>query len=180
MIQWHPSRLRLRSVVVAAGGDGTLNAVARAVFGSGCAFGVLPQGTFSAFSRTHGIPTDIGAAMQVLLHGREAALRRWSAAGADMVLGGHVHLPFMLPLHGRWAGLPQAIRAVQAGTAVSCRVRAEASNSVNLIRIARPAGGAATQAPPARQAQGERWDHAVAAGAFECVSVHRLAADDER
>jgi diacylglycerol kinase family enzyme len=55
-------------VVVAAGGDGTLNAVAQAVLGSGCAFGVLPQGTFNYFSRTHGIPADIAAALQVLLH----------------------------------------------------------------------------------------------------------------
>jgi diacylglycerol kinase family enzyme len=55
-------------VVVAAGGDGTINAVAQAVLGSGCAFGVLPQGTFNYFSRTHGIPADIDAAMQVLLH----------------------------------------------------------------------------------------------------------------
>ena len=54
-------------VVVAAGGDGTLNAVAQAVLGSGCAFGVLPQGTFNYFSRTHGIPSDSAEAMQVLL-----------------------------------------------------------------------------------------------------------------
>ena len=33
-------------VVVAAGGDGTINAVASAVLGSGCPFGVLPRGTF--------------------------------------------------------------------------------------------------------------------------------------
>ena len=55
-------------VVVAAGGDGTLNAVAQAVLGSGCAYGVLPQGTFNYFSRTHGIPSDTAQAMQVLLH----------------------------------------------------------------------------------------------------------------
>ncbi|MEO8804612.1 MAG: diacylglycerol kinase family protein [Burkholderiaceae bacterium] len=55
-------------VVVAAGGDGTINAVAQATLGSGCAFGVLPQGTFNYFSRTHGIPAEIAAAMQVLLH----------------------------------------------------------------------------------------------------------------
>ena len=54
-------------VVVAAGGDGTLNAVAQAVLGSGCAFGVLPQGTFNYFSRTHGIPSDTAEAMQMLL-----------------------------------------------------------------------------------------------------------------
>ena len=55
-------------VVVAAGGDGTLSAVAQAVLGSGCAYGVLPQGTFNYFSRTHGIPSDTAQAMQVLLH----------------------------------------------------------------------------------------------------------------
>ena len=54
-------------VVVAAGGDGTINAVAQATLGSGCAFGVLPQGTFNYFSRTHGIPRDTAEAMKVLL-----------------------------------------------------------------------------------------------------------------
>ena len=54
-------------VVVAAGGDGTLNAVAQAVLGSGCAFGVLPKGTFNYFSRAHGIPSNTAEAMQVLL-----------------------------------------------------------------------------------------------------------------
>ena len=55
-------------IVVAAGGDGSINAVAQATLGSGCHFGVLPQGTFNYFSRTHGIPAEIGPAMQVLLH----------------------------------------------------------------------------------------------------------------
>ncbi len=57
-------------VVVAAGGDGTLNAVAQAVLGSGCAFGVLPQGTFNYFGRAHGIPSDTAEALQLLLSGR--------------------------------------------------------------------------------------------------------------
>ena len=39
-------------VVVAAGGDGTINAVAAAVLRSGCPFGVLPQGTRCAFVGT--------------------------------------------------------------------------------------------------------------------------------
>ena len=55
-------------IVVAAGGDGSINAVAQATLGSGCHFGVLPQGTFNYFSRSHGIPAEIGPAMQVLLH----------------------------------------------------------------------------------------------------------------
>lgn len=55
-------------IVVAAGGDGTTNLVAQATMGSGCAFGVLPKGTFNYFSRTHGIPADTGQALQVLLN----------------------------------------------------------------------------------------------------------------
>ena len=56
-------------VVVAAGGDGTINAVAQAALGSGCTFGVLPQGTFNYFSRSHGIPADTHEALQVVLAG---------------------------------------------------------------------------------------------------------------
>ena len=56
-------------VVVAAGGDGTINTVAQATLGSGCQFGVLPQGTFNYFARTHGIPADTHEALQVLLAG---------------------------------------------------------------------------------------------------------------
>ena len=47
---------RTGGIVVACGGDGTINTVAQAVLGSGCAFGVLPQGTFNYFGRAHGIP----------------------------------------------------------------------------------------------------------------------------
>ena len=58
------------AVVVAAGGDGTINAVAHATYRSGCTFGVLPQGTFNYFSRTHGIPFDTAEATQLLLRSR--------------------------------------------------------------------------------------------------------------
>ena len=54
-------------IVVAAGGDGTINAVAGAVLRSGCPFGVLPQGTFNYFGRTHAIPQDARAAATALL-----------------------------------------------------------------------------------------------------------------
>jgi diacylglycerol kinase family enzyme len=55
-------------IVVAAGGDGTINGVAQAVLGSGCRLGVLPRGTFNYFARTHGIPPELDGALQVLLH----------------------------------------------------------------------------------------------------------------
>ncbi len=64
------------------------------------------------------------------LRGHAAALQAWSAAGADIVMGGHIHLPYVLALHG----LARPMWAVQAGTAVSSRVREGVPNSVNLLR----------------------------------------------
>jgi diacylglycerol kinase family enzyme len=57
-------------IVVAAGGDGTINSVAAATLSSGCTFGVLPLGTFNYFSRAHGIPSDVAAACRILLGAR--------------------------------------------------------------------------------------------------------------
>lgn len=92
------------------------------------------------------------------LHGHAAALQAWCAAGVDLIVGGHIHLPFVLPLlGGGWA--------VQAGTAVSHRVRADAGNSVNLIRI---------DANAAERAVVERWDHDAAQAAFVPHTTHVL------
>jgi len=54
-------------VVVAVGGDGTLNAVSQQVLGSGVLFGILPQGTFNYFGRTFGIPQETEIATRCLL-----------------------------------------------------------------------------------------------------------------
>ncbi len=54
-------------ILVAAGGDGTINTVAAKAVAAGCTFGVLPQGTFNYFGRTHGIPEDLGDAVRALL-----------------------------------------------------------------------------------------------------------------
>jgi diacylglycerol kinase family enzyme len=56
--------------VVAAGGDGTINAVAQAAHEAGCPLGVVPLGTFNYFSRTHHLPLDTEAAAQALLVAR--------------------------------------------------------------------------------------------------------------
>jgi diacylglycerol kinase family enzyme len=58
------------AILVAAGGDGTLNAVAHEAVRHGCVFGVLPQGTFNYFGRTHGIPEDLRDAVHALLRAR--------------------------------------------------------------------------------------------------------------
>lgn len=59
--------LATRTAVVAVGGDGTLNTVAQATHALGCPMGVVPQGTFNYFARTHGIPSDPADATRQLL-----------------------------------------------------------------------------------------------------------------
>ena len=116
-----------------------------------------------------------------LLHGHEAAVRRWAAAGADMVVGGHIHLPFVLPLRERWPDLPRAFWAVQAGTAVSSRVRADAGNSVNVFRLgADLAATDAVEQVALRRCVVERWDHGAATQRFERVSVHEVCSGDKQ
>jgi 3',5'-cyclic AMP phosphodiesterase CpdA len=100
-----------------------------------------------------------------LLRGHASALQRWAAAGADLVLGGHIHLPFVLALHG----LARPLWAVQAGTAVSSRVRAGVPNSVNLLRW-----GADS---PAACCQIEQWDFSAAECAFVRATVSEVRPD---
>jgi len=57
-------------IVVAAGGDGTLNAVAAAVLPTGLPFGILPRGTFNYFGRTYGISRETEEAVASLLDAR--------------------------------------------------------------------------------------------------------------
>jgi 3',5'-cyclic AMP phosphodiesterase CpdA len=102
-----------------------------------------------------------------LLRGAELAVRRWSAAGADLILGGHIHLPYVLALHEALPGLPREVWAVQAGTTVSARIRRNAGNSINVIRYE-------AQAPAARRASIERWDYRDNSGVFELERVHDL------
>ncbi|MBS7806759.1 diacylglycerol kinase family protein [Variovorax sp. PCZ-1] len=58
---------RLGTAIVAVGGDGTVNTVAQAAHAQGCVMGVVAQGTFNYFARTHGIPTDPTQALLGLL-----------------------------------------------------------------------------------------------------------------
>lgn len=53
-------------IIVAAGGDGTINAVGAVVLESNKTLGVLPLGTLNHFSKDLGIPQDIDAAVAVL------------------------------------------------------------------------------------------------------------------
>lgn len=63
-------------LVVAAGGDGTINAVAAAALRAGTPMGVVPMGTFNYFSREHGLPLEPEQAVQELLQALEAGEMR--------------------------------------------------------------------------------------------------------
>jgi len=56
-------------VVVAGGGDGTINAVASAIVDHEKTFGVLPLGTLNHFARDLNIPLDLEAAAQTIVAG---------------------------------------------------------------------------------------------------------------
>ncbi|HEX8884498.1 MAG TPA: metallophosphoesterase, partial [Noviherbaspirillum sp.] len=105
-----------------------------------------------------------------VLHGSAAAVRRWAEAGADLILGGHIHLPYVCALHERHDKVARRLWAVQAGTAVSSRVRHGASNSVNLIRY-----GDGGQGPLSCAV--ERWDYQHQTRHFMPVNVVALDLD---
>jgi len=94
------------------------------------------------------------------LIGHAAAQDAWAAAGADLVMGGHIHLPYVMPL----PGLARPMWAVQAGTAVSHRVRPGSPNSVNLVRWHAAERACAV----------EQWDFSATEQAFVQVRVTRL------
>jgi 3',5'-cyclic AMP phosphodiesterase CpdA len=102
------------------------------------------------------------------LRGWEPAVRAWAKAGADIVMGGHIHLPYFCDLSTRLAGLARHVWCVQAGTALSTRVRQGHPNSVNLLRF-----DGAGQSP--LECRLERWDYRAATGQFEPVQASALA-----
>ncbi|GLK97388.1 DNA repair exonuclease [Achromobacter xylosoxidans] len=103
----------------------------------------------------HPVRAKVESDLSNLLNGRERALAAWAQAGVDLILGGHIHLPYVLPLD---PSAPSRGWIVQAGTTCSRRVRGNIPNSVNVIT---------------REEQGachvERWDYAAGAHAFAPV-----------
>jgi 3',5'-cyclic AMP phosphodiesterase CpdA len=103
-----------------------------------------------------------------LLRGHAEAARAWAHAGADLVMGGHIHLPFVRPMSERVPGLARELWVAQAGTAVSRRVRPGApANSVNLVRYDRAAGPGACIV--------ERIDYDALRARFALAARHALS-----
>jgi 3',5'-cyclic AMP phosphodiesterase CpdA len=91
------------------------------------------------------LPDDLSS----LQHGALEALTAWAEAGLDIVMGGHIHLPYVLPLRRQYPELAREIWTVQAGTTLSTRLRGRSPNSFNRLRL---------QASQSKQVAVERWD----------------------
>jgi 3',5'-cyclic AMP phosphodiesterase CpdA len=102
------------------------------------------------------------------LRGGEMALQAWARAGADLVLGGHIHLPYVADMSAQPQPTPRPLYCLQAGTAVSQRTRHAVPNSLNVIRWEPPSGDGP------RMVRVERWDYDVVDGRFEETHVHEL------
>lgn len=103
------------------------------------------------------------------LDGADPAIRAWADAGADLVLGGHIHLPYVLDLSQSPWDASRRMWCVQAGTATSSRVRFSIANSVNLIEWKPPVAGAP------RTCTVERCDFDATRGRFVCAPAVELA-----
>ena len=92
-----------------------------------------------------------------LQRGARAALECWASSGLDLVMGGHIHLPYVQALSKQYAGLSREIWGVQAGTTLSSRIRGNAPNSFNRIYLDKRI----------RQVTIERWEYCFSRAAFE-------------
>ncbi|AFM26637.1 diacylglycerol/lipid kinase family protein [Desulfomonile tiedjei] len=61
-------------IVVAAGGDGTVNAVIQKIVGRDIVLGVLPLGTLNHFARDLGMPLDLDEAVDVICSGNTRSI----------------------------------------------------------------------------------------------------------
>ena len=78
------------SLVVAVGGDGTVNEVAQGLAGKQAQLAIIPRGTGWDFARTYGIPRRLEAAVAVALQGHvraidlgRASYRSWDGREAE-------------------------------------------------------------------------------------------------
>ena len=73
-------------LILASGGDGTISAVAGAIFGTGISLGIIPRGTANAFAVALGIPTNIRGACETILAGTTRIVDAARCNGFPMIL----------------------------------------------------------------------------------------------
>ena len=106
-----------RPAVIAAGGDGTVNAVAAQLVGTGVPLGVLPLGTLNHFAKELRMPLEREAALHSLLTGRVINVDAAEVNGRPFVNNSSLGLyPWLVAErekeqckgHSKWAAFAQA------------------------------------------------------------------------
>lgn len=110
----------LGAALVGVGGDGTLNAVADAAWRAGCTFGVVPQGTFNYFARSHGIPTEPDEALAALFAARPQPVQVGRVNGHVFLVNASLGLyPDLLEDREAWKSRLGRSRLVALGAALA-------------------------------------------------------------
>ena len=104
-------------IAVAAGGDGTVNALASAVAGTEIPLGILPIGTLNHFAKDLGIPLDLEQAVRVITQGARRQVDVGEVNGTAFVNNSSLGVyPRIVALRGRRhaSGLGKWIAALWA------------------------------------------------------------------
>jgi diacylglycerol kinase family enzyme len=131
-------------IVVAAGGDGTLNTVAQAAFEADVPFGAVPLGTFNYFARDNGIALDPAAAARKLAEGAETPVQVGLVNARVFLVNASVGLyPMLLEereafkqQYGRtrWVALGAALWTILTRTHPRIVVRIQADGEARAVR----------------------------------------------
>jgi diacylglycerol kinase family enzyme len=108
-------------LAVAAGGDGTVSAVATAVLGRDIPLGVLPMGTLNHFAKDLGLPLDLAEAVRVAALGIVRPVDVGQVNGRVFLNNSSIGVyPRVVELRRRWAstGLGKWVAALWASLVV--------------------------------------------------------------
>jgi diacylglycerol kinase family enzyme len=126
-------------IVVAAGGDGTINCISAGLAGTSRILGVLPLGTLNHFAKDLGIPLDLAGAIAVVATGRQRLVDVGEVNGQIFLNNSSLGLYPRLVRErqrlqgegsGKWAAFARAIGYVLTSYShLRVRVGTEATNS---------------------------------------------------
>ena len=171
--------------VVACGGDGTVNAVARGVLANrdnALKFGVLYTGTSPDFCREHGIPTDAEEAVAVLRAGEVREIPVLTANGEPFFCSMNLGMGAAVaesanrlrPKFGDFIGtLWSVLREVMRGRRYDIKVNGEEIRSVAhglITRMPLIAGGLKIALPPLADDEYALW-FAKDVSRFGCLRI---------